>query len=323
MRVTQFLHILTSIWYHDFLICISLMTNDTNMCLFTIYISSSLEVSLFGRDFFIFSFVCCLGGRRGYPSQEGRCLRVGEGCLRPTRTKHLPGLLGHLCWDLFCWCGPPRCSDAQSCPTLATPWTIVYQAPLSMGFSRHEYGSGLAFPPPRESSRPRHQTCITCISCIGRWILYHYTTWETHLHRYLSVFLWKGGESQAVQGKGALSLTKHWMGYSPSIPLLVMLSFPGVVRRTFIWSGEGKAYLGCLQLLSCVHVWVLSRVWLIVIPWTVAWQAPLSMGFSRQEDCSGCHFLLQGIFLIQGSNPGLLHCRQILYYLSHLGSSHC
>ena len=29
---------------------------------------------------------------------------------------------------------------------------------------------------------------------------------------------------------------------------------------------------------------------------------------------------LQGIFPIQGSNPGLLHCRQILYQLSHKGS---
>ena len=31
----------------------------------------------------------------------------------------------------------------------------------------------------------------------------------------------------------------------------------------------------------------------------------------------GCHFLLQGIFPTQGLNPGLLHCRQILYHLSH------
>ena len=30
--------------------------------------------------------------------------------------------------------------------------------------------------------------------------------------------------------------------------------------------------------------------------------------------------ILQGIFLTQGSNPGLLHCRQILYHLSHQGS---
>ena len=34
----------------------------------------------------------------------------------------------------------------------------------------------------------------------------------------------------------------------------------------------------------------------------------------------GCHALLQGIFLTQGSNPGLPHCRQILYHLSHQGS---
>ena len=33
-----------------------------------------------------------------------------------------------------------------------------------------------------------------------------------------------------------------------------------------------------------------------------------------------CHFLLQGIFLTQGSNPGLLHCRQMLYPLSYQGS---
>ena len=34
----------------------------------------------------------------------------------------------------------------------------------------------------------------------------------------------------------------------------------------------------------------------------------------------GCHSLLQGIFPTQGSNPGLLHCRQILYGLNHQGS---
>ena len=31
----------------------------------------------------------------------------------------------------------------------------------------------------------------------------------------------------------------------------------------------------------------------------------------------GCHSPLQGIFLTQGSNPSLLHCRQILYHLSY------
>ena len=36
----------------------------------------------------------------------------------------------------------------------------------------------------------------------------------------------------------------------------------------------------------------------------------------------GCHALLQGIFPPQGSNPGLPHCRWILFQLSHQGSPH-
>ena len=35
----------------------------------------------------------------------------------------------------------------------------------------------------------------------------------------------------------------------------------------------------------------------------------------------GCHALLQGIFPTQGLNPGLPHCRQILHWLNHKGSS--
>ena len=34
-------------------------------------------------------------------------------------------------------------------PLFATPWTVAYQASLSMGFSRQEYWSGLPFPSPR------------------------------------------------------------------------------------------------------------------------------------------------------------------------------
>ena len=54
--------------------------------------------------------------------------------------------------------------------------------------------------------------------------------------------------------------------------------------------------------------------------WTVAHQAPLCMECSRKDTGMGCHFLLQGIFLTQGSNPGVLHSRQIPDHLSHQGS---
>ena len=43
---------------------------------------------------------------------------------------------------------------AKSCPTLATPWTVVHRAPLSMGFSRQECWSGLPFPSPGDLPNP-------------------------------------------------------------------------------------------------------------------------------------------------------------------------
>ena len=43
---------------------------------------------------------------------------------------------------------------AQFCPTRVTPWTIAHQVPLSIGFSRQEYWSGLPFPPPDDPPNP-------------------------------------------------------------------------------------------------------------------------------------------------------------------------
>ena len=65
---------------------------------------------------------------------------------------------------------------AQSSPTVCDPMTVD-QVPLSMGFSWQEYWSGLPFSTPEESSWPRDGTHISCVSCIGRWVLYHYTIW--------------------------------------------------------------------------------------------------------------------------------------------------
>ena len=60
----------------------------------------------------------------------------------------------------------------------------------------------------------------------------------------------------------------------------------------------------------CVHAYMLSCfscVRLFVILWTIAHQASLSLGYSRQMPFS------RGIFLTQGLNLDLLHCKQILY----------
>ena len=67
--------------------------------------------------------------------------------------------------------------------------------------------------------------------------------------------------------------------------------------------------------------WVksLSRVRHFVTPWTVAYGLLHPWDFPGKSTGVGCHCLLQGIFLTQGSNSGLPHCRQTLYRLSHQG----
>ena len=42
-------------------------------------------------------------------------------------------------------------------------WRVACQAPLSIGFSRQDYWSGLPYPLPGESSQPRNGTCVSCI----------------------------------------------------------------------------------------------------------------------------------------------------------------
>jgi len=51
-----------------------------------------------------------------------------------------------------------------------------------------------------------------------------------------------------------------------------------------------------------MFAYVLSHVWLFATPWTVAYQAPLSMDFPCKNTGVGYYFLLQEIFPAQGSN---------------------
>ena len=59
----------------------------------------------------------------------------------------------------------------------------------------------------------------------------------------------------------------------------------------------------CVCVCVCVHTCTLSRVLLFVTPWTVASQAPLSVGFSRQEYWSGLPFPIPGDLPDPGIKP--------------------
>ena len=60
-----------------------------------------------------------------------------------------------------------------------------------------------------------------------------------------------------------------------------------------------------------MHAQSLSLVCFFMTPWTVACQAPVIPG---KNTIAYCHFLLQGIFLIQGLNPHLLNSWKTLYH---------
>ena len=96
-----------------------------------------------------------------------------------------------------------------------------------------------------------------------------------------------------------------------------LFSFPRDVTQHSAKTHVRRWLLCCAQLLSHVQ--------LFVTPWTVARQAPLSIGlyspWNSPGQNTGVGSLSQGIFPTQGLNLGLPHCRWILYHLNHQRSS--
>ena len=92
----------------------------------------------------------------------------------------------------------------------ATLWTVACLAPLWMGFPRQEYWSGLPIPSRGGSSPLRDQTCVSCISCTGRQILYQWATWEALGYRIECI--WRGWPTNDLKWK--ISSRQHkltWM----------------------------------------------------------------------------------------------------------------
>ena len=86
------------------------------------------------------------------------------------------------------------------------------------------------------------------------------------------------------------------------------------------------AQCACVCMCVCVCVCVRARsvasiVSDFVIPWTLAHQASLSVGFPIKNTGVGCHYVLQGIFLTQGSNLSLLRWQADGFYRSLIARS--
>ena len=96
------------------------------------------------------------------------------------------------------------------------------------------------------------------------------------------------------------------LNISLAFPYIIKKNFKNILLKYFIICAQSSVMSDSLQL---QELWPTRLLW----PWN----------FLGKNTGVGCHVLLQRIFLTQGSNPSLqhlLHCRCILYLLSHQGS---
>src|SRR5574339_184352 len=85
--------------------------------------------------------------------------------------------------------------------SFVTPGTVTHQAPLSMGFSRQEYWSGLPCPPPRDLPGPGIKTKSLTSPALTGGFFTTSATWEAVMydictyipHMYLHVFIYTYG----------------------------------------------------------------------------------------------------------------------------------
>ena len=130
-----------------------------------------------------------------------------------------------------------------------------------------------------------------------------------------SMFLGDEGRDVIHTGWGKKQWLRLWLTCGLSF-LGNMRNFELIHTQPHIWMAKITVLFPVLQVCESVSRSVMSDSLQPHGPY-VAHQAPLSMGFSRQEHWSGWPFPSPG----NRPNPGIkLHCRQILHHLSHQGS---
>ena len=165
----------------------------------------------------------------------------------------------------------------SSARLFATPWTVAYQAPLSMGFSRWEYWSRLPFLSTGDLPNPGIEPESLTSPALAGGFFTTSATWEAHwaLYQYLKR---KHTHTYSQQIMAIPSMEK-WLS-------MTKISHNTIPHLKSIWK---KAHMSIAMLLLLLSRF--SRVWLCATQWMAAHQASPSLGFSRQEHWSGPPFL--------------------------------
>ena len=175
----------------------------------------------------------------------------------------------------------------QSCPSLCD-FLDYSQAPTSMEFFRQDYWSGLPFPSPGDLPNLGIDPTSLVSPAIGRRIPY---SWDT--------------------------LGNMWLETISTVLLKIIYinisTFSSLIKYTSV------QYFVILIKKERSRSAVSDSLW----PHRLQPTRPLCpWDFPGKSTGVGWHFLLQEIFQSQELNPGLPHCRQMLYHLSHQGHSY-
>ena len=165
----------------------------------------------------------------------------------------------------------------------------------------------VAMPSSRGSSRPRDQTHVYFVSCINRWILYHWSHQESQNNSWMITQLIGGRTRIQTLALYIASVTPTYDFCSRQPAWFVSTTHVGLESESEVAQSCPTLCdpMDCSLPGSSVHGIFQARV--LLCPWD----------FPGKSTGVDCHFLLQGIFPTQGFNPGLPHCRQKLYRLSH------
>ena len=198
------------------------------------------------------------GGNRDWGTEKyNKKERFGK-----TQTRRL----GYQETGIFLLFLPNACMNVQSLSRVrlfVTPWTIACKVPLTMGFSRQEYWNELPNPPPGDLPNPGIKPMSPALQVD-------------------SLPLWSAAAAAAAAAKSLQSCPTLCDPIDGGNP--IGCPIPGILQaRTLEWVAISFSNAGKWK----VKVKSLSRVRLLATPCTAAYQAPPSMGFSRQEYCSG------------------------------------
>ena len=143
--------------------------------------------------------------------------------------------------------------------------------------------------------------------------------WGEELTHWKRLWCWEG------LGAGGEGDDGGWDGWMASPTRWTWVS---VNSGSWCWTGR-PGVLRFMGLQRVGHDWATDLIWSEVKKWSESHSVmsnslqPRGLSpwnFPDQNTGVGSLSLLQGVFPTQGSNPGLPHCRQILYQLSHKGS---